>query len=305
MKIKFKKGKIVLAGILLLIFIFIFVVAIKNRQLVGLIILPTQKYIPTEIPSDTTDLFEYDGYIKNDIVYIYVQGGPNWELFEKKLSPFAWMPQSGTYIRVFSYQSQILNHTILAANPPLTDEQAQHEVTISAEMLYKTVFYFKNRNKKVYVFCISHGSQIGLEMLRNYPSIFDGLALTMVRLDLDKKALDLIRNGKGPYFNSNNEVTSRYLLPWFLRFPRLNNRIENMTMLMKVCRNTYTEALKDKDLSNVVYVYGKYDNKVGYPKPHELEFLKNKGVRVLELGIGHDDLGNVEYLDKINQLLMN
>jgi hypothetical protein len=100
-------------------------------------------------------------------------------------------------------------------------------------------------------------------------------------------------------------VTSRYLLPWFLRFPRLNNRIENMTMLMKVCRNTYTEALKDKDLSNVVYVYGKYDNKVGYPKPHELEFLKNKGVRVLELGIGHDDLGNVEYLDKINQLLMN
>lgn len=257
---KFKKRKIVLAGILILILVFLLIAAIKSRQLVGLILLPTQKYIPTEIPSDTTDLFEYDGYIKNDIVYIYVQGGPNWELFERKLSPFTWMPNSGTYIKVFPYQSQIINHTILAAHPLLTDEQAQHEVMISAEMLYKTISYFKNRNKKVYVLCISHGSQIGLEMLRNYPSIFDGLALSMVRLDIDKKAIDLIKDGKGPYFDSNNEVTSRYLLPWFLRFPRLNDRIENMTMLMKVCQNTYTELLKGKDLSNIVYVYGKYDN---------------------------------------------
>ena len=76
-------------------------------------------------------------------------------------------------------------------------------------------------------------------------------------------------------------------------------------MLMKVCRNRYTELLKDKNLSNVVYVYGKYDNKGGYPTQHELEFLKNKGVSILELECGHDDLGNSDYIDQINQLLIN
>lgn len=101
--------------------------------------LPSQQYEPTEIPQDTTELFEYDRFIKNDLVYIYVQGGPNWEFFDRKISPFASMPQSGTYLKVFPYQSQILNHRILAATPPLTAEQAQYEVSISAEMLHRTI----------------------------------------------------------------------------------------------------------------------------------------------------------------------
>ncbi len=289
----------------MLILVFLAITASKNRQFIGLIMLPTQNYKPTEIPVDTTDLFEIDGFIKNDLVYIYVQGGPNWELFDRRLSPFTWMPHSGTYIRVFPYQSQILNHSILASSPPLTANQAQFEVAVSAEMLYRTIKYFKRRNKKVYVLCISHGSQIGLEMLKSYPNISDGLALTMIRLDIDKEAIDLTHDGKVPYFNENQEVTSRYLLPGILRFQRLNNRVVNMATLMKVSRNRYTELLKDKDLSNMVYVFGKNDNKVGYPKQHEIEFLKEKGVKILELECGHDDLGGKNYLNKINQLLMN
>jgi len=276
----------------MLILVFLVVVATKNRQLIGLIMLPTQKYRPTQIPADTTDLFEYDGNSKNDLVYIYVQGGPNWELFDRKLSPFTSMPHSGTYIRVFPYQSQILNHTILAATPPLTAEQAQLEVEISAEILYRTIEYFKIRNKKVYVFSISHGSQIGLEMLRNHPCNFNGFALTMIRIDIEKEAIELTKNGKVPYYNANKELESRYLIPSFLRFTRLCNRTENMAMLMKVSRNNYTELLK-------------YDNKVGYPKEHELEFLKNKGVTILELDCGHDDLGKSDYINQINQLLID
>jgi hypothetical protein len=52
-----------------------------------------------------------------------------------------------------------------------------------------------------------------------------------------------------------------------------------------------------------VYVYGKYDNKVGHPKKHELEFLKEKNVKILELACGHDDLGGNDYINQINQLL--
>jgi len=289
----------------MLIFFFLVFAVTKNRQLIGLIMLPTRNYEPTEIPADTTDLFEIDGFIKNDLVYIYVQGGPNWELFDRKISPFTWMPKSGSYIRVFPYQSQILNHSILGSSPTMTAEQAQFEVTVSAEMLYRTVKYFKDRNKKVFVLCISHGSQIGLEMLNNHPNITDGLALTMIRLDIDNEAIDLTHDGKVPYFNLKQEVSSRYLLPKIFRFHRLNKRVENMAALMKVSRNRYTELLKDKDLSNVVYVFGKYDNKVGCPNHHELEFLKDKRVKILELECGHDDLGGTDYLNKINQLLMN
>ncbi len=302
---RFKKKTIILIVFLVVILVFLVIGATKNRQMLGLILLPTQQYEPTEIPTDTTDLFEYDGYIKNEIAYIYVQGGPNWELYDRRISPFNWMPHSGNYIRVFPYQSQIINQTILFSNPILTDRQAQREVEVSAEILYRTIKYLKNRNKKVYVFCISHGSQIGLEMLRNYPNISDGLALTMIRFNVNIEAIDLTSGGKVPYFNSNQEVTSRYLLPKILRFQRLNSRVENMATMMKVSRNRYTELLKDKDLSNVVYVFGKYDNKVGCPTQHEIDFLKNKGVSVLELNCGHDDLANSVYLDKINQILIN
>ena len=207
---KIRRGKIILVGILLLIFVFIAISVAENRQLIGLIALPTQKYQPTKIPVDTTDLFEYDRYIKNEVAYIYVQGGPNWELFNRKLSPLNGIPHIGTFIRVFPYQSQILNHSILAAMPPLTAEQAQQEVKVSAEILYRTIAYYKNMGKKVYVFCISHGSQIGLEMLRNHGNISDGLALTMIRLDLDEEAINLSNDGKVPYYNANQELTSRY-----------------------------------------------------------------------------------------------
>jgi hypothetical protein len=298
------KWKIVASAIMIIFLLFIIVAVSKNKQLLQLIALQSQKYRPTKIPKDTTNLFEYEGHADNDLAYIYVQGGPNLTHFDRKLSPFTWMPESGKYIRIFPYQSQMINKSILGATPTLTPAQARQEVTTSAELLFRTIVYYKNRNKKVYVFCISHGSQIGLELLKNHPPRFDGLALTMIRLDIDQEAIDLTKDGKAPYFTSDDEVTAQYLLPRFMRFSRLNDRVENMTMLMKVCRNRYTNLLEHKDLSRVVYVYGKYDNKVGHPKKHELEFLKEKKVKILELACGHDDLGGNDYINQINQLLL-
>lgn len=300
---KIRKKKIVLFTILILILVFIGISLSKNRQLFGLILLPSQKYVPTRIPVDTTDLFEYDGYIKNDLVHIYVQGGPNWELFERKLNPFNWIANNGTSLRVYPYQSQILNHSILAAEPTLKEEQAQREVMISAEILYRTIEYFKSRKKRVYVFCISHGSQIGLEMLRRFPNISDKLVLTMIRLEMDDEAYNLSSGGKIPYYNDNQELSSKYLLPRLLRFPRLNNRANNMIMMMKAGKHKYTKLLKEIDMSNVIFAYGNKDHKVGRPNEYELNFLRKKGVNIIELESGHDDIGNSDYINQINQLL--
>lgn len=302
---KIKKRTIILSTVLIFIVVFLVMAASKNRQLIGLLMLPSQEYSPTVIPSDTTQLFEYDGYIKNEIVYIYVQGGPNWELFDRALSPLSQMPHSGTFVKVFPYQSQIINHTILGSKTILKDEQAEHEVRTSAEMLYRTITYFKKRNKKVFVFCISHGSQIGLELLRHYPATFDKLALTMIRLDINLEAIELSENGKVPYFKPGQEITRRDFVPQFLQFSRLNIRAGNMIAMMKVSRNRYTELLQDRDLSNVIYVYGKFDNKVGIPDQNELDFLTIKGVGILELDCGHDDLGSIQNIQKINDLLLD
>lgn len=155
------------------------------------------------------------------------------------------------------------------------------------------------------MFCVSHGSQIGLEMLRNRPNNADGFALTMIRMDMDAEAIELAKKGQVPHYESGQKLTSRELIPAFLRFSRLENRVENMTMMMKVSRNQYTELLQNKDLSKVVYVYGKRDTKVGIPKEHELKFLKKKGVKILELDCDHDDLGGTDYMDQINQLLLS
>lgn len=300
-----KKKKIILTAILILILVFIGITVSKNRQFIGLILLPNQKYEPTNIPADTTDLFEFDGYIKNDLVHIYVQGGPNWELFERKLNPFNWIADNGTSIRVYPYQSQMLNYSILAAKPTLTEEQAQQEIMISAEILFRTIEYFKSRKKKVYVFCISHGSQIGLEMLRRFPNKSDKLILTMIRLDMDDEAYNLSYGGKIPYYDDNQELTGRYLLPAFLRFSRLNNRANNMIMMMKAGKNKYTKLLQEIDMTNVIFAFGKNDNKVGRPNKYELDFLRNKGVSIIELESGHDDIGNSDYINQINQLLQD
>jgi len=276
----------------------------KSRQLLDLALMSAKEYIPTSLPSDTTRLFEYDGYIKSDPVFIYVQGGPGWKLEDRELSPLLLIPQSGRHLKVYPYQAQIINQTIFPAKPELTEAQAQREVTVSAEILFRTISYFKNRNRKVYVLCVSHGSQIGLEMLSNKVNIADKIALAVIRLDIESEAIELTKEGKIPHYDRNHNLTSSYLLPSFLRIPLLNRKINNMSMLFKVARNRYTKLLKEKDLSNVIYIYANDDEKVGPPTSFEIEFLRSKETNILEFEGGHDCLRNKKYVEIIFDLLI-
>lgn len=301
-----KKRSIIIIATSVLAITALFFMLSRNRQILGLLFMSSEVYTQTILPNDTTQLFEYDGYIQSDPVYIFVQGGPNWELWNKKQSPLLLMPYSGSALKVYPYQSQIINPTILSANPVLTETQAQQEVKTSAEMLFKTISYFKSRDRKVYVLCVSHGSQIGLELLRNWPNIADKIVLAVMRLDIEQEALEMVRSGKMPYYENGKKLTSTYLLPGFMRISSsLNRKLLNMSMLFRVCSNRYTELLKDKDLSNVIYVYGKHDEKIGYPTQIELDFLNRKGVSMMEFEGGHSDLGTVQYMTQISELMLN
>jgi hypothetical protein len=54
----------------------------------------------------------------------------------------------------------------------------------------------------------------------------------------------------------------------------------------------YMDLLKDTDLSNVIYVYGKTDEQVGSLSKEELEFLKFKKVEILEGNGNHGETIN-------------
>lgn len=274
-----------------------------SRHLLDLLFMTAKNYVPTEIPTDTTKLFEYEGNPNANEVFIYVQGGPNWRLDNRKISPFKLMPQINNSLKIYVYQSQIINHSIFPAKPVLSDAQAQSEVVVSAEILYRIIDYFKKQGKRVYVICHSYGGQIALEMLRTKSNTADKLLISCVRLDIEPEALKMIKDGMVPYYEYGQILKSRYLLPSFLRIPNLNRKIDNMSMLMKVANLRYTELLKDKDLSNVVYIYAKYDEMSGQQTPAELEFLRYKGVTVSEFDCGHNDLATPERLDKILTLL--
>jgi len=298
-----KKKKIIILSAIILITCILVLVAFKSRNLLELTFMPARQYHPTEIPSDTTKLFQFDGNPDANEVYIYVQGGPSWKLDDRRLSPFNLLPQINNSLKIYAYQSQIINHTIFPAKPVISLDQAQNEVANSAEILYRIIDYFKKKGKHVYVICHSHGGQIALEMLRTKSNIADKLLISCVRLDIEPEALEMIKDGKVPYYENGQNLKSRYLLPPFLRTSTLNRKIENMTMLMKVANNRYTISLKEKDLTSVVYIYAQYDEMTGPQTPAELEFLKNKGVKVSEFDCGHNDLATPERLDSILTLL--
>lgn len=300
MKIK----KVIIRGFLILIACGLLYVGYKSRHSLDLLLMTAKNYVPTEIPTDTTKLFEFEGNPNANEVFIYVQGGPNWRLDDRKLSPFKLMPQIENSLKVYAYQSQIINHTIFPAKPVLTEDQAQNEVVVSAEILYRIIDYFKKQDKRVYVICHSHGGQIALEMLRTKSNNADKLLISCVRLDIEPEAIKMIKDGMGPYYENGQTLKSRYLLPSFFRIPNLNRKVENLLMIIKVANHRYTELLKDKDLSDVVYIYAKYDEMSGQQTPAELEFLENKGVTVYEFDCGHNDLATPERLNKILTLLV-
>jgi hypothetical protein len=58
---------------------------------------------------------------------------------------------------------------------------------------------------------------------------------------------------------------------------------DNMAILASgLSSKNYIKLLKDIDLSNVVYIHSKNDERVGRLLPEEIKFLKMKNVEILE-----------------------
>ena len=200
-----KKIKILLAIIIILCIAFFVLkkVALNSDPYMKKVITklendPIEEYKPTVIPKDTTKLFVEDGNTISDTVVIYVQGGPmpNLDFIFLKDSILNVLPFSKSYKRIYLHQSQTYNSTIVNSANKFTFENAKYEGNISSEMLYRTIHYFKKRNKKVVLFAHSYGSFVTPNYLALKPNIADKIVIMAGRLNMDEKIWKSFSNGK-------------------------------------------------------------------------------------------------------------
>ena len=267
-------------------------------------VLPSKKYKPTELPKDTTSLFTSIGNIKNDIAFVFVQGGPALKRNIDNKNPLLLLPNSKNLLKVYPLQSQMINQTILSAeNPSLTKEQGAFEHNQSVEILHRTISYLKNKNKNVYVICHSYGTLIGHQYLNTRENLADKIVLMGFPLDMDLRTFD-VKKGEIIFWKDGTEPIKEDPFPPFplksLIKNSLNELFANMFMLINTnAKKRFTKLLMDKNLSNVIYVYAKFDEASGRPTNNELDFLRTKNVEVLETFGGHHSMWTNQFMSNL------
>ena len=297
-----KRTKIIL-GVLVVLIGIIGYFAYQQKFIIKMAMVPLREYKPTKLPKDTTNLFVARGNLENNQVYIYVQGGPNYVLFTDTFNPLHEIDNSESLLKIYPQQSQIINTSAFAAKPTLTRKQASFELSQSVEILARTISYFKNKGKRVFVICHSYGSEIGLEYLLNKQNQTNKIVLMGLNLDMDLRNIEAIKKGKIIVWENGINPVEQDPFPAFLMKTSLKEKFTNMSMLMMNGEKRFTEHLEKIDLNNVIYVYGEKDASVGRPKPSEIEFLNSKGVEIMKLDGGHMSMWTSDFMNELYKKL--
>ena len=295
--------KIALA-LLALLLLAVGYVAYQQRFFIKMALVPLRPYVPTELPEDTTQLFVVNGeWSSHDTAYLFVQGGPNYILYTEEFNALHYLPNSPHLLKVFPTQSQIYNHAVFAATPNLTEAQAEAELQVSVDMLDRTIRYAKDRVKTVVAIGHSYGSHILLEYLDTRENMADHVVLMGLNLDMDMRNIAAIDKGKVITWVDGTDPQERDPFPDVLRSTSLQDKFINMATLMKHGKKRYTQALADDDLAAVIYVYGEKDESVGRPTERELDFLREKQVRIEALEGGHMSMWSTEFMSRLDGML--
>ena len=222
------------------------------------------KYKPTIIPTDTTKIFKYRGNLKNNNVFIFLQGGPDPYLsIDNRRDPLYALPNRDDILRVYPYQSQMLNHSIFSPNSQISKKDAAYERKISAENYIQNCGLFQKARKKMFMYLPhSFGSQLTLEYLEHKENNADTVVLMGAKLDNNPENYpnlepgQLIRWQKGirPVVSSwHNSYPAMPLIK-----VNFNKVISNTKQLVTVHREKiFTKLLSDKNLENLVFVHCK------------------------------------------------
>lgn len=247
-------------------------------------ILEPKEYIPTKIPTDTMQLFEYRGDLEKQDAFIFVQGGPMPFHWIKDGNPLVQMPNHENILRIYPFQSQIMNHTILTAKSGMTDKQSDFEHHQSVEMLDRTIKYFKNKGKNVYLLVHSYGGMITLEYLNTKENMADKIVLMGMNFDMDLRNYREREPGTTVRWANNEPIDKKFFMNLPDKYKQQSLQVyDNVERLCTVHgKRRYTELLKNKDLSNIIFVSANNDESIGPISEHEKVFLKEKNIKFIE-----------------------
>lgn len=267
---------------------------------------PLSIYIPTILPRDTTSLFHVDGDMSKDTAWVFVQGGPMPDISAYNPRPLSLLPNQENLLKVDVLQSQMINQSILSADIPLTNKQNLYEHKVSAEMLHRTVRYLKERGKIVFVIGHSYGAYISYEYLRSKEDLSDRLIIMGGDLDEDLRNYEMNEDGTRKFIRFRNGVTpyestfwGRFTLERIFK-PKLEKIFTNTGNLV-AChgKQRFTELLKGKDLSNVIFYHAKFDEANGKTTKAELDFWKSHGAITIETYGDHHSMLSAQVIENI------
>ena len=247
---------------------------------------PDFSYPETILPEDDTKLWLADGDESNQIVTIFLQGGPSDELnFEKrKKTVWRYLPDYNNYYRIHLHQANTVNTTMFTYDCNFSMKMARREVENTSEILYRAIKYFKDKGKTVWVIGHSYGAYIIPNYLATRPSLADKYYIVSGRLNDPRETKSAHKNGyNGTYKNGITFISDQKTMDfsedtiWGLKY-----YIAKQKLKAAIGEISYTKALKNVDLSNVTYIYAPKDERVGGLTKKEIDFLRSKNVKVFE-----------------------
>lgn len=252
----------------------------------------TEGYIPTLLPKDTNQLWVASGDLSKDTVLIVGEGGPKYNLDFESDGRVYWeyLPNNKNYYYVIVHQSSTYNKSILdAVNFTLQD--AEIEVDNTAEIMYRAIKYFKDRDKHVVVFGHSYSAWVIPLYLSTRPSLANQYIITGGRLNADSLQTAFQLKGINTGFKNDGKTLR---IPDENKAPNPNRterywQIRNNKELLKyaIGKPRYSKELENVELSNLVFFYGKFDENVGALSEEEIAFLEKKKATVIGVETNH------------------
>ncbi|GGD08889.1 hypothetical protein [Hyunsoonleella pacifica] len=243
-----------------------------------------QPVIADEISEEIKELIFYKGDEKASTVLINVQGGPAPVLDEDTVDWLIETFNTTGILTVTVHQAQTKNSNLLLGNEITLNEAASFN-TESIEILYKTIKYFKDEGRTVYVVGASFGAFITQELIAQKGiDVADKFLIISGRLDINEVFWQGLADGRNAEFE--NGVTP-VVAPE--PFDNVFNRNE-ARLFAAIVKNRYTQEFNAiESLSNLTYIYGETDEAVGSLTAVEVAFLESKNANILSGSGGHDE----------------